>query len=327
MRKKSVAHLQAALRRENGSCIRHTMKDRLPTPAIVLCVLLMLNLARASAADPQGERKEAPRESKDIAYVEGGHEQQRLDIYLPSSPGPHPLIVYVHGGAWRGGSKNDQPLGKLVAQGFAVASVDYRLSTVAPFPAQMHDIKAAIRFLRARAGEYGLDTKRFAIAGSSAGGHLAALAGVTNGNAELEGTLGAHRDQSSAVQAIISLFGASDLTTILAQSTPHGLKMRVPALELLLGGQPDAKPGLARLASPVFQAGSHAPPLLLIHGDQDPQMPINQAHELHGRYKELARPVEFQVIHGAAHGGPKFYDDERTALMRAFLAKHLDGKR
>ena len=299
------------------------MKDRLPTPAIVLCVLLMLNLARASAADPQGERKEAPRESKDIAYVEGGHEQQRLDIYLPSSPGPHPLIVYVHGGAWRGGSKNDQPLGKLVAQGFAVASVDYRLSTVAPFPAQMHDIKAAIRFLRARAGEYGLDTKRFAIAGSSAGGHLAALAGVTNGNAELEGTLGAHRDQSSAVQAIISLFGASDLTTILAQSTPHGLKMRVPALELLLGGQPDAKPGLARLASPVFQAGLHAPPLLLIHGDQDPQMPINQSHELEGQYKKLGLDVEFDVVHGAAHGGDAFFAGEYLKNVIKFLRRAL----
>ncbi len=282
----------------------------------VLCVLLLVNLARVLAAD-------APREFKDIAYVADGHEMQRLDLFLPAAPGAHPLIVYVHGGAWRGGSKKDQPLGKLVAQGFAVASVDYRLSTVAPFPAQMHDIKAAVRFLRARAGEYGLDPKRFAIAGSSAGGHLAALAGVTSGNTELEGTLGGHRDQNSGVQAIISLFGASDLTTILAQSTPQGLKMRVPALELLLGGQPDAKTELARLASPVFQAGSHSPPLLLIHGDQDPQMPIAQAQQLHDRYKELGLPVEFHIIHGAAHGGAKFHDDERTALMHAFLTKHL----
>lgn len=288
--------------------------------AFALCALLVLHHTHTLAAD-------APREFKDLAYVEGGHELQRLDLFLPARPGPHPLIVYVHGGAWRGGSKKDQPLGKLVAQGFAVASVDYRLSTVAPFPAQMHDIKAAIRFLRAKAGEYSLDPQRFAIAGSSAGGHLAALAGVTHGNTKLEGTLGAHRDQSSRVQAIISLFGASDLTTILSQSTSQGLKMRVPALELLLGGQPDAKPDLARLASPVFQADKHAPPLLLIHGDQDPQMPIEQARQLHARYQELGLPVEFHVIHGAAHGGAKFYDDERTELMRAFLAKYLLVKR
>ena len=295
--------------------------------AIAICILLTLNPGTAFAAESPGARAVAAKEFKDIAYVEGGHEQQRLDIFLPANPGPHPLIVYVHGGAWRGGSKKDQPLGKLVAQGFAVASTDYRLSTVAPFPAQVHDIKAAIRFLRAKAGEYDLDAKRFAIVGSSAGGHLAALAGVTNGNSELEGTLGAHRDQSSGVQAIISLFGASDLTTILAQSTPNGLKMRVPALDLLLGGQPDAKPELARLASPVFQAGRHSPPLLLIHGDQDPQMPIAQAHELHDRYKALGLPVEFHIIEGAAHGGAKFYDDVRTALMLAFLTKHLGGKR
>ena len=288
--------------------------------ATVLCALILVNLTLVFAAD-------ATREFRDIAYVAGGHEMQRLDIFLPAGAGPHPLIVYVHGGAWRGGSKKDQPLGKLVAQGFAVASVDYRLSTVAPFPAQMHDIKAAIRFLRAKAGEYGLDPKRFAIAGSSAGGHLAALAGVTNGNPELAGTLGAHREQSSGVQAIISLFGASDLTTILAQSTPQGLKMRMPALELLLGGQPDAKTDLARLASPVFQADKHSPPLLLIHGDQDPQMPIAQAHELHDRYKALGLPVEFHIIEGAAHGGAKFYDDERTALMHAFLTKYLGEKR
>ena len=100
-------------------------------------------------ADAPAGRAEMPRVSRDIAYIEGGHEQQRLDIYLPRNPGPHPLIVWVHGGAWRAGSKQDMPLGGLIAQGFAVASVDYRLSTVAPMPAQMHDIKAAIRFLRA----------------------------------------------------------------------------------------------------------------------------------------------------------------------------------
>lgn len=293
------------------------MKDCLPRLAFLLCALL--SPLRGSAADPS-------REIKDIAYVEGGHEQQRLDLFLPAGAGPHPLIVYVHGGAWRGGSRKDMPLGKLVAQGFAVAGTDYRLSTVAPFPAQMHDIQAAIRFLRAKAGEYGLDPKRFAIAGSSAGGHLAALAGVTGGKPELDGHLGAHRGESSAVQAIISLFGASDLTTILSQSTPQGLKMRVPALELLLGGQPGAKPELARLASPVFQADRHSPPLLLIHGDQDPQMPIDQAHQLHDRYKALGLPVGFHVIHGAKHGGTQFYDDERTELMRAFLAKHLGVK-
>ena len=281
----------------------------------------------AVAADAPGTRTETQRVFKDVAYVERGHEQQRLDIYLPRNPGPHPLIVWVHGGAWRAGSKQDMPLGGLIAQGFAVASVDYRLSTVAPMPAQMHDIKAAIRFLRAHAGEYGFDARRFAVAGSSAGGHLAALTGTSNGNAELEGKLGAHCDQSSDVQAIVSFFGASNLQTILGQSTPHGLSVRVPALQLLLGGQPDEKPALAKLASPVAHVDAHVdahvPPLLLIHGDADPQMPVEQSRELDAAYRKAGRPVEFVVMPGSVHGGKEFFDAERLALVEKFLRAHL----
>ena len=218
------------------------------------------------------------------------------------------------------------PLTALVDRGYAVGSVDYRLSPVARFPAQVHDIKAAIRFLRARQGEYGYDAGRIAVAGNSAGGHLAALVGVTNGNAALEGTVGEHAGQKSDVQAIVSLYGMSDLTTILGQSTPHGLSVRVPALQLLLGGQPEQVPDLARLASPVFHVDANDPPLLLIHGDQDPQAPINQSHELEGRYEAHKLPHRFVVLHGSKHGGPEFFDTERSELMAKFLAEHLNGR-
>ncbi len=219
----------------------------------------------------------------DIEYARVGDHVLQLDLHLPKEANP-PLIVYVHGGAWRAGSKTDVPIAKLLDQGFAIASVDYRLSTEAPFPAQVHDIKAAIRFLRAKSALFHINTQRIAIIGSSAGGHLAALVGVTNGNAELEGGLGEHLNQSSEVQAIVSLFGASNLQTILAQSTEFGLKMRVPALQLLLGGQPSEKPELAKLASPVAHLDKNDPPLLLIHGDADPQMPPQQSEELSKAY-------------------------------------------
>lgn len=295
---------------------------RLIAPIVLTCVLLTNLPARAAES----------RVVREVEYARVGEHRLLLDLYLPPSLPPPaeraasrrpPLIVWVHGGAWRGGSKSDMPLKPLVEKGYAVASVDYRLSTVAPFPAQVHDIKAAVRFLRAKQAEYGYDARRIAVTGSSAGGHLAALVGVTNGNKELEGTVGDHPDQSSDVQAIISLFGMSDLTTILAQSTPHGLSVRVPALQLLLGGQPDQKPDLARLASPVFHVDAKDPPLLLIHGDQDPQAPINQSHELQGKYEALKLPHRFVVIHGAGHGGKAFYDEERMELMRSFLAEHL----
>ena len=134
-----------------------------------------------------------------------------------------------------------------------MASVDYRLSTQAKFPAQIHDIKAAIRFLRARAADFHLDAGRIVIAGASAGGHLAALVGVSNRNSELEGKVGDYLGADSSVQGIVSYFGASDLTTILDQSTPHGLDVRVPALDLLLGGQPKDLPELAKLANAIHQ--------------------------------------------------------------------------
>jgi acetyl esterase/lipase len=229
------------------------------------------------------------------------------------------LIVWVHGGAWRSGSKNSMPLGKLVEDGYAVASVDYRLSTQAKFPAQIHDLKAAIRFMRGHGGQWSVPSKRIVIAGDSAGAHLAALVGVSNGNAELEGDVGNDRGESSDVQGIISFYGAANLTTILNQSTPHGLKVRVPALDLLLGGQPDDLPALARLGSPVFHVDRGDPPLLLLHGDQDPQMPINQSHELCGAYKKVNAPVQFEVVNGAAHGGAAFYDAERLAVVKKFL--------
>jgi acetyl esterase/lipase len=256
---------------------------------------------------------------KDVVYARANDIDLTLDIYQPPGAARGPLIVWVHGGAWRSGSKKEMPLGDLVAEGYPVASIDYRLSTVARFPAQIHDLKAAIRFLRARAKHFGVNADKIVIAGASAGGHLAALVGVTSGNRELEGDLGDYRNQSSSVQGIISFFGGANLTTILAQSTPHGLSVRVPALELLLGGQPDAKPDLARLASPVFQVDKNDPPLLLLHGDQDPQMPVNQALELQGAYQEAGGKVRLEVIHGAAHGGKVFFDSKRMSLVIQFL--------
>jgi acetyl esterase/lipase len=233
------------------------------------------------------------------------------------------LIVWVHGGAWRSGSKKDMPLGKLVEDGYAVASVDYRLSTQAKFPTQIHDLKAAIRFLRAHSSEWRVSSKKIVIAGDSAGAHLAALVGVSNGHTELEGKVGNERTESSDVQGIISFYGAANLTTILKQSTPHGLNVRVPALDLLLGGQPEELPALARLASPVFHVDRRDPPLLLLHGDQDPQMPINQSHELCGAYKKANAPVQFEVVHGAAHGGAAFYDAERLTVVKKFLRRNF----
>jgi acetyl esterase/lipase len=285
---------------------------------LVLMVLLVFNAALHAADEIKTLR--------DIEYARVGDTSLKLDLYVPASAKSPPLVVWVHGGAWRGGSKNNPSVLALTERGYALASVDYRLSTAAQFPAQIHDIKAAIRYLRATAKEHGIDADRIAITGGSAGGHLAALVGVTNGVKELEGTVGKHLDQSSDVQAIVVFYGASNLTTILAQSTPYGVKMRTEALELLLGGQPDSRPDLARLASPVFQVDPRDPPLLWFHGDQDPQMPINQAHEMMGTYKKHGLSATFEPVYGGAHGGKLFFTPDQMTQVADFLNGALRPK-
>jgi acetyl esterase/lipase len=233
-------------------------------------------------------------------------------------------VVWIHGGAWENGNKTAMPLAAVIERGFAVASLDFSPASRAPFPGQIHEIKAAIRFLRAQAKQYGYDASKIAIAGASSGAHLAAVVGTSNGRRELEGALGDHRNESSAVHAIVSYFAATNLTTILAQSTPFGLGIREPALKRLLGAAPkDAEP-MARLASPVFQVDASDPPLLLFHGDQDPQMPINQSHELEGAYEQQGLDVELVVVHGAAHGGDAFYSPDNVQRVAQFLSAQLD---
>jgi acetyl esterase/lipase len=297
--------------------LRHTLVS-----VIALVVVVVPAGARAQpSADVEIPANVTVIENVRFASVDG-HDLW-LDLYMPRDAVEPPLVVWVHGGGWARGARKPVSTLAFVEAGYALASVDYRLSGVAPFPAQIHDVKGAVRFLRAQAGAYGYDARRIAILGVSAGAHLAALAATTNGDAGLEGTVGGNLDQSSDLVAVVSYFGAANFTTILAQSTPFGLNIRVPGLEALLGGPPDEETELARLASPVFHVDAADPPLLLLHGDQDPQMPINQSHELHGAYKRLGLDVHFEVVHGAAHGGDAFFDPERTSLVMGFLNRTL----
>lgn len=275
--------------------------------AVALAILIAAPLVTAQVAT-------------DVVYGTVGDRDLLVDVYMPDGVQSPRLVVWIHGGAWRAGTKANPP-GEFLDAGYAVASVDFRNSPEAQFPAQIHDIKAAIRFLRAHAADYGYRADRIAISGASSGAHLAALVGVTNGNEELEGTIGDNLDTSSDVQAIVSYFPATDLETILKQSTPFGLGVREPALQAFIGGLPEEVPEVARLASPVAHVDAGDPPLLLFHGDQDPQMPINQSHELQGAYEALGLDVQMDVVHGAAHGSPRdaFYTGDHLADMVAFL--------
>jgi len=261
----------------------------------------------------------------DLAFANTGERDLLLDLYLPDGVAQAPLIVWLHGGAWRAGSKENVEALDIVEQGFALASVGFRNSGEATFPAQIHDIKAAIRFLRAKAADYGYDASRIAVWGVSSGGHLAALTGVSNGSAALEGTLGEHVGESSDVQAIVDYSGPANLRTILHQSTPHGVGVRAPAMEALLGKpvEDESIQDLVTLASPSLQVSANAAPLLLMHGVQDNQVPINQAIELQQAYEAAGRHVEAEWILEATHGSGEYFRSPYLEQVVDFLKRVL----
>jgi len=294
--------------------MRTTKADGLRS-ALACCALAFASLPAASAAD-------AARHFTDLVYATVDGKPLALDLHLPPGVRHPPLLIFVHGGAWTTGTRTQYPT-FLMQRGFAVASLDFRSSNDAPFPADVFDIKAGIRYLRAQAPMYGYRTDRIAIVGASSGGHLAALVGVTNGVAALEGTEGDYRSESSSIQAIVSYFGASDLTTILAQSTPVGLAVREPALRRLLGAAPDQVPELAKLASPIFHVDGKAPPIMLLHGDQDTQMPLNQVYEMQWAYEQAGKNAQVLILHGVDHDAVPFFRDAPVERVVEFLKRTI----
>jgi acetyl esterase/lipase len=284
-------------------------------------VLMLAGVVWAQAPAPV--LPEGVKALRDLEYVQGGSPAQRLDLYLPEkTERPLPLIIWIHGGAWRAGSKNGTPALRFTRRGYAVASVEYRLSGEARFPAQIQDCKAAIRWLRAHAKEYRLDPEHFGVWGSSAGGHLVALLGTSGGVAELEGSLGS-AGVSSRVQAVCDWFGPTDFLQMdRAGSQIHHDGPNSPEAQLIGGPIQDNKAQVAK-ANPITYVSKDDPPFLIMHGDQDPQVPFNQSELLEAALKKAGVPVRFQPIRGAGHGGPLFNSPETQRQVEEFFDKHL----
>ncbi|MFT5885297.1 MAG: acetyl esterase/lipase [Arcticibacterium sp.] len=258
----------------------------------------------------------------DIVYGISPERILKMDIYMPEGIENPQMVVWVHVGAWHSGLKENPPK-DLFKRGFALASIDYRLSVESPFPAMMHDIKAAVRFLRGNAKKYGFQKEKIIMWGSSAGGHLVALAGVTNGNKALEGNIGDYNNESSDVNLTLDFFGPSNLKTILGQSTPHGIQVRAPALAVMFRKPVEQAPEMAALASPVFQVDASDPPMFIAHGNKDNQVPINQSIELWLKLKEAGVKTEFEVLGEMGHGGPGFSKEEFVDKVEAFIKENL----
>ncbi|MEO0475274.1 MAG: alpha/beta hydrolase, partial [Planctomycetota bacterium] len=226
-----------------------------------------------------------------------------------------------HGGGWIGGRRHPCPIRYLTEEGFAVASVTYRLSREATYPAQLHDCKAAVRFLRANADKYGYNADRLGVAGASAGGHLVSLLGTTGNDGKTHGAVGEHDDVSSKVHAVYNLFGPTDLINL--DDDRPGASPRANLIAILLGADPDDEPELAKAADPATYIDKDDPPMLIVHGTEDPIVPLSQSEYLVKYLNKAGVEHRLEVIEGAGHGGRAFRTKERRDEVVDFFANHL----
>jgi acetyl esterase/lipase len=267
------------------------------------------------------EVRDGVRIERDIAYIPDGDSSQRLDLYLPEKPNdkPLPLLVWVHGGGWLGGSKNENPGMRFTARGeYASASVEYRFSNKAIFPAQIQDCQAAIRFLRANAKKYNFDPDHIGVWGASAGGHLVSLLGTAGGTRTFSG-IGQNLDQSDRVQAVIDVFGPTDFPAVKAQVAADKTVTNIFNFEdmsspyaKLFGAKPGERADLEKSASPI-------------HGTADMLVPYAQSTEFNDALKRAGVDVLLQTVPGGNHGGPQYQSPGIMRLYKNFFDKHLKG--
>lgn len=266
---------------------------------------------------------------RDLAYADTDNPRQKLDLYLPKArkpDAPLPIIVFIHGGGWQGGDKASGlgNLSRFVQSGdYAGISIGYRLTNEAQWPAQIHDCKAAIRWIRAHAKEHGLDAGKIAVWGTSAGGHLVSMLGTSGDVKELEGTLGKNLDQDSKVTCVLNYFGPEDFLTMVKQpSTIDRTKGSDFPEAKLLGGPVSERAAIAKEASPVTHISKGDPPFFTAHGTKDPLVPYAQAEELHAALQKASVPSLLQEMTNGGHGFKSPVLDER---VKQFLDLHLRG--
>jgi acetyl esterase/lipase len=259
---------------------------------------------------------------RDLEYANVDGRKLLLDLYLPEkATEPLPVIIGIHGGGWAAGSKEGAQGVRQAGRGYAVACIGYRLSGEAIFPAQIEDCKAAVRWLRAHARDYGLDPDHFGATGHSAGGHLSSLLGTTGSIREFD--KGDHLEQSSRVRAVCALSGPTDLLQMDAHALAKApLKHDAPNSpeSRLIGGAIQENKDKAARANPIVYVSKDCPPFLLIHGDQDPLVPPHQAELLADALKSAGIEVKLHLVAGAGHGvGGREVND----LIDQFFDSHL----
>jgi acetyl esterase/lipase len=292
--------------------------------ALVIAVAIWGPLV-AESAEGRRRRAEFPDVNvvRDVVYKHVNGHNLALDIYSPkSTTHPLPVLLWIFGNRWSRGSKNHPPPLNLMAQGYIVVSLDYRLSGEAPFPAAIEDCKAAVRWIRANAATYHFDPDHIGAWGHSAGGHLAALLGTSGAVAELEGA-GDNSTFSSRVQAVCDMSGPSDILQFyeaVSISNDGMARIAKSSIEQFLGGSVEHNRAKAIAASPTTYVGKDDPPFLIIHGENDMSIPVSQSEVLAEKLKAAGVDVTLEVAKGRGHGvgAPNFASE-----IISFFDRHL----
>ena len=270
---------------------------------------------------------------QDLAYATVS-DAQKLDLYLPTTgSGPFPVVVMIHGGGFMFGDKTDggglAGVDQLVDAGYAIASINYRLSSEATYPAQINDAKAAVRLLRANASKYNLNPDKIGAWGASAGGNLVALLGTTCGVAELEGADLGNADRSSCVQAVVDWFGPIDFLAMDEQfagtSCPQNHNDASSPESKLVGAAIQTVPDLVKTTNPMNYIDATDAPFFIQHGSADCNIPPVQGKNLADALGAAIGPenATYTLIDGAGHGGAQFETESNLQLVMDFLDKHL----
>lgn len=238
---------------------------------------------------------------RDLEYGRAGDRSLKLDIYSPLKPaGRLPVIVWIHGGSWSFGTKDFCPINFMARSNQAIVSIDYRLTDTASFPAQLHDCKGAIRWLRANAGSYGLDPDHIGIAGVSAGGHLGLLLATTANHPELEGDVGGNLNFSSRVQCVVALYAPTDLNRLV--TSPHDRTNSQDSVAKYIGGAVAGNLAKAAAASPMTYVDKSCAPVFLLHGSADTLVPPEQSKIFYAALTNADVPAQLTIVPNKGHG-------------------------
>ncbi|HVM59516.1 MAG TPA: alpha/beta hydrolase [Verrucomicrobiae bacterium] len=261
---------------------------------------------------------------RDVTYATVNGRDLRLDLYRPEGSRDRlPVVVWVHGGGWFRGSRYPCPVARLATRGYIVAAVEYRLlSTDARFPAPVHDLKAAVRWLRHNAAHYQIDPDHIGVWGSSAGGMLACMLGLTAGNPSMEGNEGVTGEDSS-VKCVVAFFPMTDLPRLFSDEFPVRWEMRTAVKWLLGGVEPKDNPVLAQQASPIYWVHAGAPPHLVIHGGNDHWVPAQHSVDFVESLLRAGVDAHAYIATGYGHGIFMIANVHVRDQVHAFLDKYL----